>query len=298
MAVAGASVGVLSAVIAILVVPSMLALLGTRIDALSIRRGPAVSDESDGWYRLARGVMRHPVARRPGQLGAAAGRRRAAALDDADRPQRRGGAAGQALLRSQQLRRSPLPARRHRGGHRHRRRAAPARPSWRPSERRIEAVDGVVRGTPFVPRLRPGRLRQLRPRRHRARAKPPRTRVKAIRALPPPARDGRPRLRQHRRLHRPEAEPDRTPAAAGRDHRLTTLILLFLLTGSVLLPLKTLLMNAMTLGATLGILVLAFQDGWLDGLFAYTGPARGRGDQPGLPLRGRSSASPPTTRCW
>ena len=32
-------------------------------------------------------------------------------------------------------------------------------------------------------------------------------------------------------------------------------------------------MNALTLGATLGILVLAFQDGWLDGLFDYTGPA-------------------------
>ncbi|HWB68393.1 MAG TPA: MMPL family transporter, partial [Solirubrobacterales bacterium] len=62
IAVAGASVGVLSAILAILVVPSLLALLGTRIDALSIRRGPAVSDESDGWYRLARGVMRHPVA--------------------------------------------------------------------------------------------------------------------------------------------------------------------------------------------------------------------------------------------
>ena len=39
MAVAGASVAVLSSVIAILVVPSLLALLGTRIDALSIRRG-------------------------------------------------------------------------------------------------------------------------------------------------------------------------------------------------------------------------------------------------------------------
>ena len=61
MAVAGASVGLLSAVIALLVVPSLLALLGTRIDALSIRRGAAVSDESDGWYRLARWVMRHPV---------------------------------------------------------------------------------------------------------------------------------------------------------------------------------------------------------------------------------------------
>ena len=41
---------------------SMLALLGTRIDALAIRRGPALSDESGGWYRLARGVSRRTTA--------------------------------------------------------------------------------------------------------------------------------------------------------------------------------------------------------------------------------------------
>ena len=57
---------------------------------------------------------------------------------------------------------------------------------------------------------------------------------------------------------------------------LTTLLILFLLTGSVLLPIKTLLMNALTLAATLGILVLGFQEGWLDGLFNYTGPTRSR----------------------
>jgi len=54
---------------------------------------------------------------------------------------------------------------------------------------------------------------------------------------------------------------------------LTTLILLFLLTGSVLLPIKTLVMNSLTLGATLGILVLAFQAGLLDGPLDYTGPS-------------------------
>ncbi len=53
----------------------------------------------------------------------------------------------------------------------------------------------------------------------------------------------------------------------------TTLILLFMLTGSVLLPIKALLMNALTLAATLGIVVLAFQEGWLDSVFDYTGPA-------------------------
>ncbi|HWC32389.1 MAG TPA: MMPL family transporter, partial [Actinomycetota bacterium] len=61
MAVAGAAVALLSALIAILVVPSLLSLLGDRVNALAVRRGPAVSDESTGWYRLARGVMRRPL---------------------------------------------------------------------------------------------------------------------------------------------------------------------------------------------------------------------------------------------
>ena len=51
--------------------------------------------------------------------------------------------------------------------------------------------------------------------------------------------------------------------------------LLFLLTGSVVLPIKTLLMNGLTLAATLGLIVLAFQ-GWLDGVFDYRGPPRWR----------------------
>jgi RND superfamily putative drug exporter len=53
---------------------------------------------------------------------------------------------------------------------------------------------------------------------------------------------------------------------------LVTMLLLFLLTGSVILPIKTLVMNALTLGATLGVIVLAFQEGWLSGPFDYTGP--------------------------
>ena len=58
---AGAMVGILSAVLALLVVPSILRLTGSRINSLAVRRGPAVSDPSQGWYRLARGVMDRPV---------------------------------------------------------------------------------------------------------------------------------------------------------------------------------------------------------------------------------------------
>jgi uncharacterized membrane protein YdfJ with MMPL/SSD domain len=48
-----------------------------------------------------------------------------------------------------------------------------------------------------------------------------------------------------------------------------TLIVLFLMTGSVVLPVKQLVMNALNLSATFGILVFIFQDGRLEGLLDY-----------------------------
>jgi uncharacterized membrane protein YdfJ with MMPL/SSD domain len=51
---------------------------------------------------------------------------------------------------------------------------------------------------------------------------------------------------------------------------LSTLLILWLMTGSVILPLKALAMNALTVGAALGLLVLVFQDGRFTGPLAYT----------------------------
>jgi RND superfamily putative drug exporter len=48
-----------------------------------------------------------------------------------------------------------------------------------------------------------------------------------------------------------------------------TLVILFLLTGSVVLPVKAVVMNALTLSAVFGILVLIFQDGHLGGLLRF-----------------------------
>ncbi len=50
----------------------------------------------------------------------------------------------------------------------------------------------------------------------------------------------------------------------------STLIVLFLLTGSVVLPVKAVVMNFLSLSAVFGILVLIFQDGNLQGLLGYT----------------------------
>ncbi|MBT2408452.1 MULTISPECIES: MMPL family transporter [unclassified Streptomyces] len=58
---------------------------------------------------------------------------------------------------------------------------------------------------------------------------------------------------------------DYAPRAAALI-ALSTLVLLFLMTGSVLLPLKAIAMNTLSLGASFGALVLVFQDGWGAGL--------------------------------
>jgi RND superfamily putative drug exporter len=49
-----------------------------------------------------------------------------------------------------------------------------------------------------------------------------------------------------------------------------TLVVVFLMTGSIVLPLKQMVMNALGLSAVFGILVLIFQDGRFEGLLDYT----------------------------
>ncbi|WP_449385175.1 MMPL family transporter [Cellulomonas soli] len=62
---------------------------------------------------------------------------------------------------------------------------------------------------------------------------------------------------------------DRAPWAAGIV-ALATLVLLFLMTGSVAIPIKALLTNVVSLAASLGVLVWVFQDGHLSGLLGFT----------------------------
>ncbi len=50
----------------------------------------------------------------------------------------------------------------------------------------------------------------------------------------------------------------------------TTLVILFLMTGSLVLPIKSILMNVLTLGATFGALVFVFQFGHLQQLLGFT----------------------------
>jgi RND superfamily putative drug exporter len=270
MAVAGASVAVLSALMAILVVPSLLALLGPRIDALSIRRGPAVSDTSDGWYRLARGVMRRPLAV---ALASSALLLVAAApllwttltgpSAEAVPPDQPSAKAYDYLEAHYPRDVTEAVTVTVDGG------AGPAQLAA--FRERIEAVEGVTGGAPFVPASERVAFANFA---LAGAALDPETQdvVHEIRALDPPAATVR--LVSGNTagfIDQKQSLIEHAPLVIGII-ALTTLVILFLLTGSVLLPLKTLVMNSLTLGATLGVLVLAFQDGWLEGLLDYTGP--------------------------
>ena len=75
-----------------------------------------------------------------------------------------------------------------------------------------------------------------------------------------------------------------TSSGASCDHLpvalaivvVATLVVLFLMTGSVVLPIKALIMNVLTLSATFGLLVLIFQDGDSRGCSTTRARARSR----------------------
>jgi uncharacterized membrane protein YdfJ with MMPL/SSD domain len=267
----GAIVSLLAAFGALLLVPSLLAVLGERVNALSLRRGPALSDESGGWYRLAHGVMRHPVAVALGSAAvllllavpvsgvkltipstdsvpAGEPSREVVLTTDRDYPATLGipvsvavdGPASKAQLR----------------------RVA----------RRIAAVEGIESPAPFQ-RVAPGLALAsfgLRGTADDALSDEAQSAVRSIRALKGPA----PLLVSGYTaefLDLKESLGDNLPLVIGVI-ALTTLLLLFMLTGSVVLPLKTLLMNILTLAGTLGVIVAAFQWGLLDGPLGYNGP--------------------------
>jgi RND superfamily putative drug exporter len=109
--------------------------------------------------------------------------------------------------------------------------------------------------------------------------------VEAISAHPYIADPSRDTVRDVRALEVPDGEVLVTGATAGfldfqeslSEHLpiaaaiivIATFVVLFLMTGSVVLPVKQLLMNVLNLTAVFGILVLIFQDGRFEGLLDY-----------------------------
>ena len=259
---AGAAVGVLSAVMAILVIPALLALLGTRINALSI---------SGGWYRLAKWVMRRPLVVALGctaLLLAAASPLLTTTFTGPSAeavPPSQPSYAVNAYIDQHYSRGVSFPVSVTVRG--------PASPAQLAVlQRRLATIDGLAGGTPFA-RVSPlVAIANFTPA-HAALDERVQQAVDEIRAEAVPG--GAELLvsgNTARFMDEKQSLVDHLPLV-GAIIAATTLLLLFALTGSILLPIKTLIMNALTLGASLGVIVLAFQEGLLDGLFAYTGPS-------------------------
>ena len=76
-----------------------------------------------------------------------------------------------------------------------------------------------------------------------------------------------------------ESLGDRLPPALALL-AVTTLVILFVMTGSVILPIKALAMNLLTISAAFGLLVLVFQDGRYEDLLGYTSQGAIESTQP------------------
>ena len=285
MGIGGMLVSLAGAVVALLVLPAVLAVLGPRVNALAPRRWRRAAEASarpasaGGWYRLAHGVMRRPgavavvtaallivaglpflratfVPTNAKMLPESSEARQVAEAVERDFP-----AAGQAPIRVVA-------------------RAGPAQDAAVGAyARRLRAVEGA--GTVAPPR----------------RLGPDTVEIDVL----PPGDPVAPRnldvVRAVRDVPAPVPVDVGGDAAAFVDQQdslraslplglallaCTTLVILFLMTGSVVLPVKALLMNLLTLSATFGLLVLIFEDGRLEGLLGYTSAGGLEATQPVL----------------
>jgi uncharacterized membrane protein YdfJ with MMPL/SSD domain len=283
MGVGGLLVAVLAASGALLVLPSILVLLGPRVNALApawLRRAAeteARPAEAGFWYRLSRFVMRRPArtAAMTAALLIALGIPflsirftdvNAGVLPKSSPPHQ-----VDAALKTEfpPNRTTPLTVVAH-----------------APAGARVAAFAAQLRTTPGVAAVAPPRqlsrnLTQIDviPR-HAALDDRTQDLVRNIRGLEQPFAVGVTGVTAHF-VDLKTSLADHMPLALGLVAS-TTAIVLFLMTGSVILPIKGLVMNVLSLSAAFGLLVLVFQDGRLEGLLSYTGQGALDATQPVL----------------
>ncbi len=267
---AGAMVGLLSAVMAIFVAPALLAVLGPRINKFSIRRGPAVSDTSNRWLQVARAVMKRPVLIAVTTAAAILALASPLFATHLTGPSAQAVPPGQQSYAVNQYLTDHYPREVSEGvsltvmGDSSDEALADLRT-------RIAAVPGVNKVGEFE-HAQPDVAFTLASLDVYALSDESQQAVRDIRALADP--EGGHLLVAGNTasfLDEKSSLVSNAPLAVGLIV-LLTVFLLFLLTGSVLLPLKTLLMNTMTLAAALGILVIVFEKKFLVGVLDYPGP--------------------------
>lgn len=286
-AYAGVAVSLMAVLGAFTGLPALLAMLGPRVNRLKIRRGDLAPTDEGAWSRVARAVMRRPwpvlvacvalllvlaiPALRvvPGQV------------DDRALPRDAPAAEASQFLREQ------FPGEEGTPFEIVLRDADPA--AVDAYAETVAAVPGVVRVETPTSILAPGQPPIPNPQGAEL-AAGDLTRVVAVGDQPFADTTAVKALDAIRALPAPASEVLVGGATASFEDAndsvvsrlwlvalwvgLTTLIVIFLYTGSVLIPLKAILLNLLGLAATLGVLVWVFQDGhlmWLTGDYVQTG---------------------------
>jgi uncharacterized membrane protein YdfJ with MMPL/SSD domain len=283
MGIGGMMVALLAGAVALLVLPAVLALLGPRVNAVAPRRLQRAADadarpaQSGGWYRLSRAVMR-----RPGTIAAASAAVLIAlgtpftgikftAVDASVLPETSTARqVDDALKADFDVRRTTpitLVAQTLPG---------PALDRYLDDVRAVTGVEAVS-----TPR-RAGESETLTvvdviPR-HDALSEESQRALREIRDLEPPF-SVLSRGQTASLVDLKSSLADRLPGALA-VLIVATVVVLFLMTGSLLLPIKALVMNLLTLSAAFGILVLIFQDGRLEGALDYTSQGALEATQP------------------
>ena len=264
---------------ALTVMPALLGVLGPRVNALGIRRRqlrrPPATEASGGWYRIARSVMRRPVvyvAVLIVVLLALGSPFRSITWGGTDARALPAGAAprvvAQALARDFPANATtPIEVAVSYPGQ-----AALASPAQRAALagylNRLDRLPGIESGQ--VTGVAGGVARiDLRyaagPESAAARAL-----VAQVRAVPPPAGARAYVGGVTAQLVDELASLGQTLPWMALVVVLATFVLLFLAFGSVVLPLKAIVMNALSLTATFGAIVWIFQQGHLSGLLRFT----------------------------
>jgi len=264
-AYAGIGVVAIAALGAMVVAPALLAVLGRRINAGRVRRVRSVEGgESPGWGRLAALVMRRPGAVALPVVGVllfAATPLLGVSFGTPDQGVLRPSASSRQVADTLVAKfpgnvSSPVevvltgpvsPA--ALADYAHRLSALPgvARVDSRPDSPRLTLVSDLVTKSEAAQAL-----------------------VRAVRDVPPP--DGTGVLvggADAQLIDTTHSIGSRLPLA-GLLVVLTTFLLLFLFTGSVIQPVRALVLNALSLSATLGVLTWVFQEGHLAGLMHFT----------------------------
>lgn len=269
MGIAGALVGPLAGLIALTVLPALFVLLGRRVNALSPRRWRDAADraargERGAWYRLATALMRRPwpVAVTATVLLLVLAlpflRVELTGVDASVLPP---GASSRVVDTA--LRRDFAPTA-----------VSPAYAVLRGSAEQARVYASAVRRLPDAvlvppPRALGGGAWEVRASSGRPFLDDASQRlVRAMRALPDGALVGGLTAQFLDQKHGIGSRL--APALALLCT--VTFLLLYLATRSLVLPGKTLLMNALTLAATFGILVFVFQQGRLEGLLDFESP--------------------------